>query len=324
MKKLIVFCIIIAILLAGCTPKPATPAALKPIKLVLGYIPNIQFAPVYVAIEKGYFADEGLAVTLEYGKETDALALIGAGQLSFAVASGEQILLARAQGLPVKYVAAWFQEYPVGVVSLAEANITSPAQLAGKKVGIPGVYGASYIGLIALLNAGQLDESNLTLESIGYTQVEALMTGQVDAAVIYNANEPQVLINQGLLVNNLEVADYLDLVSNGLVTSDNLVENDPELVSGMVNALLKGIHDTIGYPDEAYELSKAHVESLAQADEALQKSILAASIENWQTDRLGFSQPAGWQNMQQVLLEMGLLKETLTLEDAYTNEFIPE
>jgi NitT/TauT family transport system substrate-binding protein len=91
---------------------------------------------------------------------------------------------------------------------------------------------------------------------------------------------------------------------------------------GMVRAFLRGLEDTIANPDEAYEISKKYIENLAETDEAVQKEVLAASIEFWRADPLGFSDPTAWENMQTVLLEMGLLTEPLDLEKAFTNDFI--
>jgi len=292
-------------------------------RLTMGYIPNIQFAPVYVAIDKGYFQDAGFEVELEYGNEADAVALIGAGDQTFAIASGEQVLLARAQGLPITYVAAWYEEFPVGVVSLKDQNITGPEDLTGKSVGIPGLYGASYIGFRALIDAAGLTEEDVELLSIGFNQVEAVVSGQAQSAVIYLANEPAVLRSQGYQVNVVAVADYLKLVANGLVTNDQTINEDPEQVERFNQALLKGITDAAENPEEAYEISKKYVENLADADEALQKEILAESIKLWQTDQPGYSDPAGWENMQEVLLEMGLLESPLDLEEVFTNDLLP-
>ncbi len=292
-------------------------------RLTLGYIPNIQFAPVYVAIEKGYFKEAGFDVQLEYGNEADAIALIGAGEQTFSVASGEQVLLARAQGLPVTFVASWYSEYPVGVVSLTEENINTPQDLVGKTVGLPGLYGASYIGFIALLNAGDLTENDVSMLSIGFNQVEALATHQVQSAVIYLANEPIVLESQGYDVNVIRLADYKHLVSNGLVTNEKTIQTHPERVTAFINALLNGIDDTIKNPNEAFEISKKYVENLAELDADLQHKILTESISIWQKNPLGYTDPAGWTNMQEVLLLMGLLSDPQDLDKAYTNELLP-
>jgi len=293
------------------------------IKLPLGYIPNVQFAPLYVAVEKGYFKDEGIEIEFDYSFETDAMALVGADELRFAVVSGEQVLLARAQGLPVVYVAAWYQQYPVAVVSKAEQGIVTPADLKGRKIGLPGLFGANYIGLDALLFSAGLTEADVALDSIGFTQVESLATDRDDAVSVYAANEPVQLRAQGYEINELLVADYVQLASNGLITNEKTIAENPELVKSMVAALVKALEYTIANPDDAYEMSKAHVEGLADADEAVQKEVLARSIELWKAERLGYSDAKAWENMHQLLLDMGLLTKPLEVNEAFTNEFVP-
>ncbi len=310
--------------LSACQGTQATETPqIRPVTLTLGYIPNIQFAPIYVALDKGYFIDAGFDVSLNYGSEADAVALVGAGEQAFVIASGEQVLLARAQGLPVTYVAAWYQQFPVGVAALQETGIKVPQDLEGTSIGIPDLSGASYIGLRALLSAADLTEADVDLRVTGYNQVEALATDQVESAVIYLANEPVVLRSEGYPVDVIRVADYLQLVANGLVANEQTIADDPDMIRAFIGALLQGISDTIANPDEAYEISKAYVENLAEADQAVQSEVLATSIKLWQADRIGYSQPAGWINMQGVLMDMGLLTETQDLDKAFTNDLLP-
>jgi NitT/TauT family transport system substrate-binding protein len=97
----------------------------------------------------------------------------------------------------------------------------------------------------------------------------------------------------------------------------------PERVRAFVGAFLRGLADTIADPDAAYEISKEYVEGLAEADEAVQKEILLLSIESWKAERLGFSDPQAWVNMEEILLDMGLLSEQLDVQAAFTNDYLP-
>ena len=324
-KKIVLITLGLALGLSACSnPTPAGEAGtLVHIRLPMGYIPNVQFAPLYVAVEKGYFRDADIEIEFDYSFETDGVALVGADELQFAVVSGEQVLLARAQGLPVVYVAAWYQQYPVAVVSKAEQGILKPADLQGKKIGLPGLFGANYIGLAALLYSAGLSEQDVTLDSIGFNQVEALATDQEQAVSVYTANEPVQLKAQGYDLNEIRVSDHVQLASNGLLTNERTIAENPNLVRGMVSALLKGLTATIADPDEAYEISRKYVENLSQADEAIQKEVLTRSIELWRADRPGYSDPQAWQNMQDTLLKMNLLTAGLDLNKAFTNEFVP-
>ena len=326
--------IILVLMLSACSSNETvtqeaaveqpTEPSLVHIRLPLGYIPNIQFSPLYVAVEKGYFMEEGIEIEFDYSFETDGVTLVGADQLQFAVVSGEQVLLARSQDLPVVYVMAWYHDYPVAVVAKTDQDIRAPEGLAGKEIGLPGLFGANYIGLRALLNTAGLEESDVKLASIGFNQVEALATDQEQAVVGYVANEPIQLRNQGYDVDVIRVADYVELASNGLITNEKTTLEKPELVRGMVRATLRGIADTIANPDEAYDISVKYIEGLAQLDREVQMEILNTSITFWASETLGLSDMVAWENMQEVLLDMELLSERLDLSKAYTNEFVDQ
>jgi NitT/TauT family transport system substrate-binding protein len=289
----------------------------------MGFIPNVQYSPFYLADAREYFTQAGIAMEFDYSLETSGVQQVAAGEVPFALVSGEQVLLARAQGLPVVMVMAWWQDYPVAVAAPMDGDIENVQDLAGKRIGIPVLEGASYIGYRALVRAAGLPEESTELEVIGFNQVEAMLTEQVDAIVVYANNEPIQLAAQGMPMNVILVADYVHLASNGLITSEQVLQENPQLVRAMVEASLRGIEDAIADPAEALETSKAYVEGLAEADLDVQRQVLEASIGFWEADRPGYSEPQAWENMQEVLLAMGLLETALDLEAAYSNEFIP-
>jgi NitT/TauT family transport system substrate-binding protein len=319
--------LLIVLLVSSCA-QPAVdpnPAVLTTVRLPMGYIPNVQYAPFYVAVDKGYFREEGIELEFDYSFETDGMALVGANNLQFTLASGEQILLARSQGLPVTYIYGWWQNYPVSIAAKADSGINSPQDLRGKRIGVPILAGASYVGLRAILAANGLEESDVRLDVTGFNQVEALATDQVDAVVIYTNNEPIQLRAKGIEVIEFRVVDYVHLASNGIVTNEVTMQENPELIRSMSRAVTRGLADTLQNPDEAFEICKKFVEGLGQADQdiqAVQREVLATSITFWQNDSLGRTDREAWENMQTVLLEMGLIPEPIDLDKAFSNDYL--
>lgn len=313
------------------TPPTGTPAStvagaedaevgmLTPVTVALGFVPNVQFAPFYVAIEKGYFARQGLVLELDYGMEHDLLQLAGAGERQFVVGSGDQVILARSRGLPVVYVMNWYRRFPIAVFSLDD--LSSPQDLRGKTVGLPGLFGASYIGWQALLHATDLTDYDVTVETIGFTQAEAVATGQVDAAVGYAMNEPVQLRQQGYDPAVIAVADYADLVANGIITNEMTLRNQPDLVQRIVNATLLGLRDTLVNPEEAFEITLNFVPEAAEEREA-QFAVLQKSIEFWQSDRLGHSNSAAWEASYEFLRDTGLVEAEQDVAAMFTNQFV--
>lgn len=320
MKRILfILAIILAIALSACGGAKPETGELTHIRLPMGYVPDPQYAPFYVAVDRGYFAEEGLAIEFDYSFETDGIALVGANELPFSVASGEQVILARAQGVPVVYVMQWWQRYPIAIASLAKAGIRLPADLVGRNVGVPGFFGASYVGLVGLLSANGLTLDDIDANEIGFNQVESLLTGQSEAVVVYINNEPVQLRDRGEEIDVIAVADYIDLVANGILTNEQTVAENPELVRGFVRALTRGLRDTLDDPDAAYEISKKFVEGLDDS----RKGVLEASLPLWEAEQPGRTDSASWQQTQDLLIEMGLLSGPVPdLDKAYTNEFV--
>ncbi len=319
----LIIMVIISSLLAGCGSNPAGPTPEpKDIRLPMGFVANVQFAPVYVAVERGYFAEEGIELAFDYSWETDGVRLVGSGELPFAIASGDQVLLARAQDLPVVTFVNWWQRFPVAVVALEGSGIQQPADLAGEKIGIPETFGASYIGWRALAAEHGLSDEDVQLEVIGYTQLANLTEGRVDAAVVYANNEPVQLEQMGEPFVFFPVADEVSLVSNGLITNEATLEKNPDLARAFARAFLKGLRDTLEDPDAAFDICREYVEGLDENEET-QRAVLEASMDYWRGDALGVSNLQAWQNTVEVMTNAGLLEEEVAAEQAFTNDMLP-
>jgi NitT/TauT family transport system substrate-binding protein len=327
---------VVTLILSACVPvAPAAPAttadpqpagALTPITLAMGYIPSVQFAPFYVAQERGYFKDAGLDVTFRHGFETDLLKLVGTNELQFMIGSGEEVILGRSQGLPVRYVMRWYRQFPVVLFAKAATGITGPEDLEGKRVGIPGLFGASYVGWEAIVYASGLDANKVTLESIGFTQASAVSQDRVDAALDYVVNGPVQLRLAGEDVVELPVSQYVDLPSNGIITNDQTIAEQPEIVKALVGAALRGLQDTLADPDAAFDISVKYVPEAVGGQETVSRAIFDASLDLWQAeaDQLGLSDGDAWAKAASFMKEMGLIQSDVVVEELFTNEFIPQ
>ncbi len=326
MSRFLVVVLLAAVLMAcaPATPQGATPAP-RQVVLALGYIPSVQFAPFYVAKDKGFFAEEGLEVEFRHGFETDFLKLVAAGEIPFVIASGEEVILGRARGLPVTYVAQWYSRFPVAMFALASSGIQSPKDIEGRTLGVPGPFGATYIGWKAIVYAEGIDENTVKVESIGFTQAAAVSEGKVDAAMDYIANGPVRLRLAGQEVVVFPVSDYIDLPSNGLVTSEKLLQEDPDLVTRMTRALLKGIQYTLDNPDEAFQISLKNVPEAGGEQEQVSRAIFDASLPLWTPragKKLGHTDPDVWAKAEQFMRDMGLLEKHVDVTNIATNDFV--
>lgn len=327
--------LLLALLLSACSPIApgigpvadlSSQLSPRAVQLGVGFVPSVQFAPFYVGIEKGFFAEEGIELSLSYGFENDYLKLVGTDAMEFMIGSSDQLVLGHAQGLPVRYVMNWFTQYPVTVFAKADAGIETPADLAGKRVGVPGPFGATYIALRALLDIAGLSERDIQLESIGFTQAAAVSQGLVDAAADYAVNGPVVLAAEGIATTQIPLDRYLRIPANGLVTNARTLSEDPELVRAMIRASLKSIAYTLENPDEAFALSLIHVPEAGGENETANRAIFDASLPYWtpRTDMPhGATDPEDWRAAAELLERIGLVDRIVESGALFSNEYLP-
>lgn len=323
--------VLVSMLLAACGSSASTPTTAstpgstnnKPlidVSIGLGYIPDIQFAPFYVALSKGYYKAAGLNVTLNHGVVTDLFGEMMSNKDTFVFATGDETLVARSKNLPVVDVSTLYQRYPVSLIVPANSPIKTLADFKGHTIGEPGPFGSTHIGVLALLHQAGLSSSDVTLKSIGFTQVSALKQGRVDAVVGYTNNEPLQLKRLGMQVRTFDVSDYQPLISNGIVTTEStLHDQNLNVVQPFVQATLKGLQDVIANPAEALQIGKSYIPGM-KTDVAMDE--LQATIPIWKGSgqhALGYNDSAVWQTMAQFLAGQKLIPANLDVSKAFVN-----
>ncbi len=291
-----------------------------------GTFPACSLRPSMWGMDKGFFAAEGIDLQLAHGFENDYLKLVGVNELPFMIGSGDQVILGRAQGLPVRYVMNWYTKYPVTIFAKAEKKITTPADLKGKKVGLPGPFGANYVALRGVLEAAGLSEQDIQMESIGFSQAAAVSTDNVDAAVDYAVNGPVVLALEGISTTQITLDSYLPMPANGLVTNEKTLQENPDLVRRMVRATQQAIAYTLANPDEAFQIALKQVPEAGGENEAANRAIFDASLAYWTPvagQAPGATSADAWQAAAEFMQRTGLVDKPVPAAELFSNEYLP-
>lgn len=325
MKKILLWVLVplvvmAAVFLAVKGPRP------EKITMAMTFVPNVQFVPWYVAEEKGFFRDEGIEVHFDYRMDIDALPLTAAGKMDFAIAGGDQVITARAQGIPVVYLASLYAKFPPTVVALAESGIHGPEDLRGKRVGLP-LYGTNLLAMKAIMSQTGLTETDLELVDIGYGQIAALTEGVVDAVVVFANNEPLKLRNMGYEITSIPSWDYFSLVGHGLITGEKMTAEAPDLVKKMVRATIRGMRYVLENPDEAFAVCLKHLPELGEEQKKQEKEVLLASMAIWENEYtresgLGHSDPEAWRESQELMAAAGLIGEITPIGELLDQSFL--
>ncbi|MGD9571586.1 MAG: ABC transporter substrate-binding protein [Thermoleophilia bacterium] len=313
-------------LVAGCGGDDEPSGDAQRVSLILDWYANADHAGIYGAVEEGFFADEGLDVVPEVPSDpTAALKQVGAGRAPFAISYEPEVLLARSQGVPVVAVGALVVHPLNSVIVRADAGIESPADLEGRTVGAAGTPSDKPL-LDAVVRSAGGDPAEVTVRNVGFTLAPSLAAGKVDAVIGAYWNIEQVdLERQGVETTafRLEengVPDYDELV---VVTSDQVVQDDPELVASFLAGLRRG-------QDWAATDQGGAVEHLVAANPDLDGETVAEQLEltapllsppDEETLALDVSE---WEAFAAWMRDNGLLTEPVVVADAVTDRFLPE
>lgn len=316
----------VILLLAACAPSTSpSPAAspsgsLRPVTLLLGFRPDVQFAAFYVAQQRGYFADAGLEVTIEHRDGPDVIRLVADGQAEFGVADATDVMISRSSGIPIRYVSTIYDRFPVALIGAPEDVPSVPSELEGLRIGTPGRFGSSWVALLAILDAGGLSAADITLrEYPAFNQVEALLNDDVDLITGFRVNEPLQLEARGREVELLTVDEVAPLPGPGIVVGDELLAAERDLVAAFRDAVRRA-QDTLADDVEAgVEAAVNEVPAIGE-DRDTARAVLAATVELWLDESGQVSNAideAVWQSGYRIMRDLGLIDGSVPLGDMY-------
>lgn len=295
------------------------------------WLHTIEFVGFYEAIRQGYYTENNLEVRIdgggfdEDGHYIDPVTQVIEGKSDFGVAGADVILAARAQGKPVVAVASIYQRSPVVLISLAEKNIVYPEDLAGKRVNTePGT--TVDVTYQALLKSQGVDRTQILETPRTDFTVSPLFNDETDVLSGFITNDGVQAQLRSDALNFILPSDYgIDIYSNVIFTTEEMIKNKPELVQAFVQATVKGMQWAVDHPEEASQyVLEQYGEGMPPDIYNSQKSGLAASLPLIKPagSHPGMMTAENWEFTHQVLLDQGLLASATNIETAYDLSFL--
>ena len=333
MKRIFALALCGVLLLSGCggTGQPqvsgapaggSSPAALKELDVVLDWYPNALHAFLYVAMEKGYYEEEGLKVNIRFpSNANDAISLVAAGQADIGLYYQQDVIQARAQqNVPVKSIGAVVQAPLNIVLSLAEKEIRSPEDLVGMTVGYAGTELSEALirSIMAYVGA---DYSDVTMIDVGFDLMSSMTTGNVDATIgcLVNHEVPQ-MEEEGFDVAWFDLDDYgVPTYYEGVfLAGDDAIERDSDTLAAFLRASAKGFADMKADPEEALSilLSNQNEENFPLS-ETVERQSMATLLPLMETEEAAFLSQSDdcWQENIDWMLSQGLIDQAPALDD---------
>lgn len=327
-KSLVALCLLVALVLTGCSSAGAPPASALPpaqARVQLSWIHTIEWAGFYAAEERGYYADQALTVDLMQGGEDDqgnyidAIQAVLGGRADFGVASGGNLIQARAAQAPVVAIASIYQRHPLAFTSLAEKQITTPQDLVGKTLHVAP---DSRLLLQAMLTVSGVDPAQIKIEERADFTIAPLLNGDADVIDSFITNEPVSLKLAGHAINHILPIDYgVEEYPNLIFTTEEMIAKHPDLVERFLRATLRGMESAIANPQQAASLAVLHDTSLdpAKETEAMFQSVPLLKPTGSEP---GMMTAKTWDATYQILYNQGILKQPLDVKTVYTLAFL--
>ncbi len=308
---------------AGQPPAATTPA---PVQVMLDWFPNTNHTGLYVALDKGWYADQGLAVEIIQPAEGSTLVqVVAAGQADFGISYQEEVSHARAEDIPIVSIAAIIQHNTSGFASPMDRGIKGPKDFEGKRYGSWGSpIEAAVLDVLMSCDGGDVNEVEFV--DIGWVDFFTVVQRDVDFAWIFYAWTGMEAELRNMPLDVVMLSDWTDCVPDYytpvVITSEQEISDKPDLVRRFMAATSRGYEFAIDNPAEAANiLLKYAPESNAELVQRSQEWL--ASRYQADAPRWGDQTLDTWQRYADWMADRDVLPRHIDGEEAFTNEFLP-